>query len=58
MKQAWNDIWAILSQLIAGTSHYVGVYAKVGQYAEESVDTLIKEARIESAKELAALEKL
>jgi hypothetical protein len=58
MKQTWNDIWAILSQFISGTSHYVGVYAKVGQYAEESIDSLIKEARIESAKELKALESL
>ena len=58
MKQAWNDIWAIISQLIAGTSHYVGVYAKVGQYAEESVEAMIQEARIESAKELEALKNL
>ena len=58
MKQVWTDVWAIVAQLIAGTSHYVGVYASIGKYAENAVNTAIAEAEVEAARDLAALKNL
>lgn len=58
MKQTWKDLWAIFREVIAGTRHYVGVYAKVGEYAEQAVSNMIEQDRIESQKELEALKNL